>query len=376
MRQLAVLAKWPIVMDAVAVKAGGSARVFFFVYRIGTTLLLLPLFVGYVIESFTKNYSATIHESDEIIHNRHKRQGSRKRGGMLDATHVTRALVRHESKTPTYTLEGRARALDVDMKVVGFGDSEADLKKLVKLLQDENRDLKQTVHSQTERIGGLSASVMTMSKRAATVLKGGGAIGTTHEEKIAAYKKAFSTYDKDGDGTISTTELGTVMESLGEHLSAEELLATINDVDADGSGSIDFNEFRAMMQGGVKGGEGKGGGSGTSSNGRTCTSRSRRLVFERSVCGVISTDQIAAFKEAFSVFDIDGDGTVNTGELGTVMQSLGENMSEKEIQQMISGVDTDGSGSIDFTEFLTMMRGRTAGAATMDDSSETKASPG
>ena len=348
-------------MDAVAVKMGASSRIFFFVYRIGTTLLLLPLFVGYVIESFTKNYSATIHESDEIIHKRHKRQGSRKRGGMLDATHVTRALVRHESKTPTYTLEGRARALDVDMKVVGFGDSEEDLKKLVKLLQDENRDLKQTVHSQTERIGGLSASVMTMSKRTATVLlKGGGAIGTTQEEKIAAYKKAFSVYDKDGDGTISTTELGTVMESLGEHLSAEELLATINDVDADGSGSIDFNEFRTMMQG-VKGGGGR---------------KSRRLVFGRSVCGVISTDQIAAFKEAFSVFDIDGDGTVNSGELGTVMQSLGENLSEKEIQQMISGVDTDGSGSIDFTEFLTMMQGRAAGAATMDDSSETKASPG
>ena len=34
--------------------------------------------------------------------------------------------------------------------------------------------------------------------------------------------------------------------------------------------------------------------------------------------------QIAEFKEAFSLFDKDGDGTITTKELGTVMRSLGQ----------------------------------------------------
>lgn len=35
------------------------------------------------------------------------------------------------------------------------------------------------------------------------------------EEQIAEFKEAFSLFDKDGDGTITTKELGTVMRSLG-----------------------------------------------------------------------------------------------------------------------------------------------------------------
>ena len=34
------------------------------------------------------------------------------------------------------------------------------------------------------------------------------------EEQIAEFKEAFSLFDKDGDGTITTKELGTVMRSL------------------------------------------------------------------------------------------------------------------------------------------------------------------
>uniref|UniRef100_A0A8C0HJ80 Calmodulin 1 n=1 Tax=Buteo japonicus TaxID=224669 RepID=A0A8C0HJ80_9AVES len=59
--------------------------------------------------------------------------------------------------------------------------------------------------------------------------------------------------------------------------------------------------------------------------------------------------------EAFSLFDKDGDGTITTKELGTVMRSLGQNPTEAELQDMINEVDADGNGTIDFPEFLTMM---------------------
>ena len=69
----------------------------------------------------------------------------------------------------------------------------------------------------------------------------------------------------------------------------------------------------------------------------------------------LTEEQIAEFKEAFSLFDKDGDGTITTKELGTVMRSLGQNPTEAELQDMINTFDDDGTGLIEFTEFLCLM---------------------
>ena len=50
----------------------------------------------------------------------------------------------------------------------------------------------------------------------------------------------------------------------------------------------------------------------------------------------------AEFREAFSLFDKDGDGTITTKELGTVMKSLGQNPTDDELEEMINEVDADG----------------------------------
>merc|ERR1712224_374419 len=66
-------------------------------------------------------------------------------------------------------------------------------------------------------------------------------------------------------------------------------------------------------------------------------------------------EQINDFKETFSSFDKDTDGTITTKELGTVMRSLGYNLAEAELQDILNEADTNGNGTVEFPEFLTMM---------------------
>ncbi|XP_071164319.1 uncharacterized protein [Mytilus edulis] len=69
----------------------------------------------------------------------------------------------------------------------------------------------------------------------------------------------------------------------------------------------------------------------------------------------LDEEKIAELKTVFSSFDQDNDGVITTKELGTVLLQLGMNPSEAELHDMIDAVDSDGSGSIDFPEFLCMM---------------------
>lgn len=84
----------------------------------------------------------------------------------------------------------------------------------------------------------------------------------------------------------------------------------------------------------------------------------------------LNDDQIAEFKEAFSLFDVNGDGSITTDELGTVMRSLGQDPSEEELQKMVDEVDEDGDGTIGAPP----ARARTAAAHTPARATQTSTS--
>jgi calmodulin len=158
------------------------------------------------------------------------------------------------------------------------------------------------------------------------------------EEQIAEFKEAFSLFgkylgvslffnfpvvfslDKDGDGTITTKELGTVMRSLGQNPTEAELADMINEVDTDGNGTIDFPEFLTMMARKMK-----------------------------------DTDSEEEILEAFKVFDKDGNGFISAAELRHIMTNLGEKLSDEEVDEMIREADIDGDGQINYEEFVKMM---------------------
>ncbi|KAH9249646.1 calmodulin [Batrachochytrium salamandrivorans] len=139
-------------------------------------------------------------------------------------------------------------------------------------------------------------------------------------EQIAEFKEAFSLFDKDGDGTITTKELGTVMRSLGQNPTEAELQNMITEVDQNGNGQIDFPEFLHMM--------------------------AKKMQ---------ENDTEEEIVEAFKVFDKDGNGYISAAELRHVMCNLGEKLTDDECDEMIREADIDGDGQINYNEFVKLM---------------------
>lgn len=71
-----------------------------------------------------------------------------------------------------------------------------------------------------------------------------------------------------------------------------------------------------------------------------------------------SEGQKAEFFEAFKFFAKNGGECITAAELGQVMKNIGQHMTQQELHQMIVEADEDGSGSIEFDEFLGLMKKR------------------
>jgi centrin-1 len=81
----------------------------------------------------------------------------------------------------------------------------------------------------------------------------------------------------------------------------------------------------------------------------------------------LTEDEIEEIKEAFDLFDTDGSGSIDPKELKAAMQSLGFEAKNQTIFQMISDLDRNSSGAIDFEEFLDMMTARMSDRDTRED---------
>ena len=72
----------------------------------------------------------------------------------------------------------------------------------------------------------------------------------------------------------------------------------------------------------------------------------------------LTDQQIEDLREAFNLFDRTQDGTIDSKDLLAAMKALGQNPSEEETRILISQNDTDGTGTIDFPEFLSLIAKR------------------
>ncbi|KAJ4902034.1 Calcium-dependent protein kinase 19 [Raphanus sativus] len=139
------------------------------------------------------------------------------------------------------------------------------------------------------------------------------------EEELKGLKTMFANMDTDKSGTITYAELKTGLEKLGSRLTETEVKQILEDADVDGNGTIDYIEFISATM--------------------------NRYRVER---------EEDLFK-AFQHFDKDNSGFITRQELETAMKEY--NMGDDSmIKEIISDVDADNDGSINYQEFCNMMK--------------------
>ena len=82
------------------------------------------------------------------------------------------------------------------------------------------------------------------------------------------------------------------------------------------------------------------------------------------------TPRNAGCRDAFLAFDKDRSGTIDVWELRQVLEAMGQKPTEEELFQMISEVDENMSGSIDFAEFLKVIENQKERAENFDDEND------
>lgn len=134
-------------------------------------------------------------------------------------------------------------------------------------------------------------------------------------------KEAFDLFDTDGTGVIDVKELKVAMRALGFEPKKEEIKKMIADIDKEGSGTINFEDFLSMMT--VK---------------------------------MSEKDSKEEILKAFRLFDDDCTGKISFKNLKRVAKELGENLRDEELQEMIDEADRDGDGEVNEEEFLRIMK--------------------
>ncbi|CAN6186071.1 unnamed protein product [Urochloa humidicola] len=160
-------------------------------------------------------------------------------------------------------------------------------------------------------------------------------------------RRVFDLFDRNGDGEITVDELAQALDALGLEADRASLAATVGAYVPEGAAGLRFEDFDALHR---ALGDAFFGALADQDDGADGGNRA---------------DDEEEMREAFKVFDVDGDGFISAAELQEVLKKLGlpEASSMANIREMICNVDRDRDGRVDFSEFKCMMQGITVWGA-------------
>ncbi|GLG93259.1 Troponin C, isoform 2, partial [Gryllus bimaculatus] len=145
------------------------------------------------------------------------------------------------------------------------------------------------------------------------------------QEQIAVLKKAFDAFDSEKSGSISTNMVEDILRLMGQPFNRTILEEMIEEVDADKSGRLEFEEFVTLAA---------------------------KFIIEEDAEAMEKE-----LREAFRLYDKEGNGYIPTACLREILHELDDQLTDEELDMMIEEIDSDGSGTVDYDEFMEMMTG-------------------
>jgi len=149
-----------------------------------------------------------------------------------------------------------------------------------------------------------------------------GIYGARYTSKLTPQEKeiidvAFDAF-KDDQGFITTERLRQAFMSIDQLGSVEDIQTLIDDIDENGDGKIDEDEFRHIM--------------------------TRKFLGE---------DDDSSFVHAFEMLDVNRDGYIPLAEFRQIIMKEGQNpLTEQEADELLMFADVDGEGLIEYKSFL------------------------
>ena len=138
------------------------------------------------------------------------------------------------------------------------------------------------------------------------------------EDQLSDFRDAFTLFDDRGDDKIHKTHLGEVVRALGLNPTEADIKKCLKDLNVD---RISFEQFLPIYED---------------------LSRRRDQSTEED------------FIEGLRVFDKDGSGMINSAELRHLLTTLGERLSDDEVEQLLNGLE-DKHGNVNYEEFVRML---------------------
>ncbi|TRY66978.1 hypothetical protein TCAL_05972 [Tigriopus californicus] len=146
-----------------------------------------------------------------------------------------------------------------------------------------------------------------------------GKTGLFSEDQIAEFQEAFMLFDTKGDGMIPANQVGEVVRALGQNPTEADIRRLVQN--NNNEGRVTFETFLPILH----------------------------AVSQKQM-----TDTVDDFVEGLRHFDKDGAGFMSSAELRHMLTSLGEKMTEEEVEVLIHGQE-DSQGNINYEDFVKMV---------------------